>query len=185
MQEILELQDRIKKNLDKYYFLNGILIEFNYEKEFSFLDELINDANKVGPWCYIYVMFFIPISSISKGIRIDITYKKVGDRLHTSFEIIDNITVKEYKDPWWSIKVSFVVEKPEEVKKLEEKYNFRFRRKYDESLGAVFVDEIYMPLEGFVEPKVVIIWEFFSFFLLEKVNAKAFLASWLPSPPVV
>jgi hypothetical protein len=157
-KELLRLQNEIKKELDKYYAHKGILVEFNYDKEFSLLNDLINDANKVSPWFYVYVMFFIPISLISKGIRIDITYKKVEDRIHTSFEIIDNITAKEYKDPWWSIKVSFVVvERPEEVKKLEEKYNFKFRRKYDESLSAVFIDEIYMSLESFVEPKVVLI----------------------------
>jgi len=161
-KELLKLQNEIKKELDKYYTYNGILIEFTYEKEFSLLNELINDANKVGPWYYIYVMFFIPIPSLSKGIRIDIAYKKVGSNIHTSFEIIDNITAQDYKDPWWSIRVIFSeIEYPEEMKKFEENYNLNLRKKYNERLGPVFADQIYMPLESFVEPKVVLIWKFF------------------------
>jgi hypothetical protein len=158
IKELLELQNNIKKGLDKYYVHKGILIEFSYEKEFSLLNELIKDANKVGFWYYIYTMFFIPIPSISKGIRIDIALKTVGGKLYSYFEIIDNITAKEYKHPWWSIKVIFVgSEKTEKVKKFEEKYNLKLRKKYDEGFGPVLSDEIFLPLESFVEPKVVLI----------------------------
>jgi len=157
-KELLELQNNIRKELEKYYFFKGILIEFNYEKEFSLLNSLINNANKVGLWYYIYTMFFIPIPSIDKGIRIDVTFKTVGGKLHTYFEILDNLTVKEQKYPWWSFRVIFVTdEETEEMKQFEENFGLKLRKKYSESLGAVYSDDIYMPLESFVEPKVVII----------------------------
>jgi len=158
IKELLKLHNRIKRELDKYYVNKGILIEFNYEKEFLLLNELIEDANKVGSWYYIYTMFFIPIPSINKGLRIDISFKTVGGKLHPYFEIVDNITAKEHKNPWWYIKVIFVsYEKTEEMKKFEEKYKLNIRKKYDEGLGGVFSDEVYMPLESFVEPKIVLI----------------------------
>ena len=158
IKELLELQNNIKKGLDKYYTQKGILIEFNYEREFSLLNELIKDANKVGFWYYIYTMFFIPIPSISKAIRIDVALKTVGGKLYPYFEIVDNIIAKEHKHPWWSIRVIFVVDKKtEEMEKFEKKYNLKLRKMYSESFGAVLSDEISLPLESFVEPKVVLI----------------------------
>jgi hypothetical protein len=157
-KEILELQYSIKRELENYYFSKGILIEFNYEKEFLLLDALVKDCNKVGLWYYIYAMFFIPISAINKAIRIDISFKTVGGNLYTYFEIVDNISAKEEKHPWWSFRVIFVVdEKTENMMKFEEKYNLKLKKRFNESLGTVFTDEIYMPLESFVEPKVVFI----------------------------
>jgi hypothetical protein len=158
IKELLELQNNIKKELDKYYVHKGILIEFNYEKEFSLLNELIEDANKVGFWYYIYTMFFIPIPSISKGIRIDITLKTVGGKLYPYFEIVDNITAKNYKYPWWSIRVIFVAdEKIENIRKFEGKYKLKLRKRYSEHFGPVLSDEISLPLGSFVEPKVILI----------------------------
>jgi hypothetical protein len=158
IKELLELQNNIEKWLDEYYTKKGILIEFNYEKEFSLLNELIKDANKVGLWYYIYTMFFIPISFISKAVRIDIALKTVGGKLYPYVEIIDNITAKEHKYPWWAIKVIFVgSERTEGIRKFEEKYSLKLKKKYDEGFGPVLSDEIYMPLESFVEPKVVLI----------------------------
>jgi len=158
IKELVELKNNIKRELDKYYTQRGILIEFNCEKEFSLLNELIEDANRVGFWYYIYTMFFIPISPISKGVRIDISFKTVGGKLYPYFEIIDNITAKEHKHPWWFIKVIFVAsEKTEEMRKFEEKYKLKIRKKYDKGFGTVFSDEVYMSLEGFIEPKVVLI----------------------------
>jgi hypothetical protein len=159
IKELLELQNNIKKELDKYYVHKGILIEFNYEKEFSLLNELIEDANKVGFWYYIYTKFFIPIPPISKGIRIDIVVlKTVGGKFYPYFEIVDNITAKDYKYPWWSIKVIFVAsEETEKTIKFEEKYSLKLRKRYDEGFGPVLSDEIFLPLESFVEPKIVLI----------------------------
>jgi hypothetical protein len=158
IKELLELQNNIKKEIDKYYVHKGILIEFNYEKEFSLLNNLIKDANKVGLWYYIYTRFFIPISSINKAIRIDVALKAVGGKLYPYFEIIDNITAKEHKYPWWSIRVIFVVdERTETIKKFETKYHLKLRKNYSESFGPVLSDEIYIPLESFVEPRVVFI----------------------------
>jgi hypothetical protein len=158
IKELLELQNNIKNGLDKYYVYKGILIEFNYKKEFSLLNELIEDANKVGLWYYIYTMFFIPIPSINKGIRIDITLKTVGGKLYPYYEIVDNITAKEHKSPWWSIRVIFVAdEKTENVRKFEEKYKLKLRKNYSESFGPVLSDEISLPLLSFVEPRVVLI----------------------------
>lgn len=170
IKELLELQNNIKNGLDKYYVHKGILIEFNYEKEFSLLSGLIEEANKVGFWYYIYTMFFIPIPPISKGMRIDIALKTIGGKLYPYYEIIDNITAKEHKSPWWSIKFIFVGdERTEGVKKFEEKYNLKLRKKYDEGFGPVLSDEVFLPLESFVEPRVILIWEFLFF---AKVNAK-------------
>ncbi len=157
MKELVKLKNNIQKELDKYFTSTGILIEFNYEKEFSLLDKLIKDANKVGCWYYIYTMFYIPIPSIDKAIRIDIPFKTVERELQTYFELIDNITAKEHKFPWWSIKVTFLsYKKTEEMEKFEEKYGIRIKKKFN-GVGIVFAGEIYMPLESFVEPKIVII----------------------------
>jgi len=155
---LFELHNNIKKGLDKYYVHKGIFVEFNYEKEFSLLNELMQDANKIGFWYYIYTMFFIPIPPIDKAIRIDVSLRTVGGKIYPYFEIIDNITAKEYKHPWWSIKIIFVEsEKTERIREFEEKYNLKLRKRYSEYFGPVLSDEIYMPLESFVEPKIVLI----------------------------
>ncbi len=157
MEELVKLKNNIQKELDKYFTSTGILIEFNYEKEFSLLDELIKDANKVGFWYYIHTMFYIPIPSVDKAIRIDISFKTVEGGLQTYFELIDNITAKENKFPWWSIRVNFLShKKTEEMEKFEEKYGLKIKKKFN-GVGIIFADEIYMGLESFVEPKVVVI----------------------------